>query len=83
MNISLYIFRSEMYTIHSLQMNFEISAISTKKPIYIIKELKKKKIGESFMKKSLENVQIEGKSILKFKLYGSVVMDSFTIGASF
>ena len=35
------------------------------------------------MKKSLENVQIEGKPVFKLKFYGSVVMDSFTIVASF
>ena len=44
---------------------FEISAVSTKKPpTYIIKDLDEEETLENFMKKSLENVLIKGKSFL-------------------
>ena len=44
---------------------FEILAVSTKKPpMYIIKDLDEEEILEHFMKKSLENVLIKGKSFL-------------------
>ena len=39
----------------------------------------KRKFWENFMKKSLENVLIKGKSIFILNFYRSVVMDSFTI----
>ena len=69
---------------------FEFSAVSTKKPTYIIKNglstlhtsskiSTKRKFWENFMKKSLENALIKGKSFFKLSFYRSVVMDSFTI----
>ena len=59
---------------------FEISAVSTKKPLHTASKIStKKKFWKNFMKKSLENVLIKGKSFFKLNFYRSVVMDSFTI----
>ena len=59
---------------------FEILTISTKKlPTYIIKDLKKEKFWENFMRKSWKKVQIKDKSFFKLNFYRSVVMESFTI----
>ena len=59
---------------------FEISAISKKSLLHTSSQIStKRKFWENFMKKSLENVLIKGKSFFKLNFYRSVVMDSFTI----
>ena len=74
------IIRSEKDTSHSLQTVWNFGKIYKKNLQHTSSEIsKKKKIWEKFMKNSLENVQIKGKSIFKLNFYRSVVMDSFTI----
>ena len=59
---------------------FEISAVSTRSLLHTASKIStKRNFSENFMKKSLENVLIKGKSFFKLNFYQSVVMDSFTI----
>ena len=60
---------------------FEISAKSTKKTLLHTssKISKKRKILETFVRKSRENVQTRSKSFFNLNFYRSVVMDSYLI----